>query len=118
MTPESRSLANEPAGTPEHVPLAATEQVRLEWRDPAGHPDGVFDAGLNDLEAFDGALGAAGQVDDQAGTSDAGFGTVAGISSPTSLAVDTPNRLNMTLIGFLRDGRFNLYCGCIGTDSP
>jgi len=34
---------------------------------------------------------------------------VAGVSAPTNSAVQAAKDLNMTLIGFLRDGRFNVY---------
>lgn len=36
---------------------------------------------------------------------------IAGISAPTSLAVSLAQDSHQTLIGFLRDGRFNLYAG-------
>jgi len=34
---------------------------------------------------------------------------VAGVSAPTSAAIQTAKDLNITLIGFLREGRFNVY---------
>lgn len=41
----------------------------------------------------------------------AGVAVVAGISAPSSLAVDLAERFAMTLVGFLRAGRGNVYCG-------
>ena len=41
----------------------------------------------------------------------AGIPTVCAISAPSHLAVDVAGRFGMTLIGFLRDNRFNVYAG-------
>lgn len=41
----------------------------------------------------------------------AGIPTVAGVSAPSSLAVDFAERNNQTLIGFLRENRMNVYTG-------
>jgi FdhD protein len=41
----------------------------------------------------------------------AGVPIVCAVSAPTSLAVDAARRLHMTLVGFLREGRANVYAG-------
>ncbi|MFP6665259.1 MAG: formate dehydrogenase accessory sulfurtransferase FdhD [Deltaproteobacteria bacterium] len=41
----------------------------------------------------------------------AGIAFLCAISAPSSLAVDLASELGMTIVGFLRDRRLNVYCG-------
>lgn len=47
----------------------------------------------------------------------AGFEAILAVSAPSSLAVATATRAGLTVVGFVRDGGCNIYCGPEGSDA-
>lgn len=47
----------------------------------------------------------------------AGVTVLAAVSAPSSLALDTARRFGLTVVGFLREGRFNVYTGANRVDT-
>jgi len=41
----------------------------------------------------------------------AGVPIMCAVSAPSSMAIDVASEFDMTLVGFLRDERFNVYAG-------
>ena len=68
---------------------------------------------IADLSLKDGVLLTSGRISSEILIKAAGLGIPAliSVSAPTSMAVEIARKINMTLIGFARDNRFNIYSG-------
>ena len=133
-------VARGPRIDPSLLPRLATDlraQQRLFARTGGLHAAGIFDAGGN-LEMLREDVGRHNAVDKVVGRTlldgrlplsetvlavsgrggfeivqkavAAGIPLVASVGAPSSLAVATAARFGVTLVGFLRDARFNVYC--------
>jgi FdhD protein len=71
----------------------------------------MLDAGR--LPATSGTLGLSGRVAYEIvqKAARAGIGAIVAIGAPSSLAIDACRAAGITLAGFVRDGRFNVYAG-------
>lgn len=69
--------------------------------------------GAGRLPAYDALLAVSGRVAFEIVQKAvaAGVAAIVAVGAPSSLAVDAARAANLTLVGFARDGRFNVYAG-------